>query len=82
MQLLRVTLLALYSLGLGLPFLAVAVSTERLIGGLRRLSRFGRSLQIGAGAVMVVMGVAMITGQLNVFSYWLLGTFPMLAQIG
>ena len=47
-----------------------------------RLGRFGRSLQIGAGAVMVVMGVAMITGQLNVFSYWLLGTFPVLAQIG
>jgi cytochrome c-type biogenesis protein len=77
-----VTLLAVYSLGLGLPFLAVAVSTERLVGGLRRLGRLGRSLQIGAGAVMVAMGIAMITGQLDVFSYWLLGTFPVLAQIG
>ena len=77
-----VTLLAVYSLGLGLPFLAVALSTERLLRGLRRLGRLGRSLQIGAGAVMVVMGVAMITGQLSAFSYWLLGTFPVLAQIG
>ena len=49
---------------------------------IRRLRRLGRYLQIGADAVMVVMGVAMITGQLTVFSYWLLGTFPMLAQIG
>ena len=77
-----VTLLAVYSLGLGLPFLAVAVSTERLVGGLRRLGRIGRSLQVGSGVVMVAMGIAMITGQLNVFSYWLLGTFPVLAQIG
>lgn len=77
-----VLLLLVYSIGLGLPFLAVALSTDRLVGRLRRLGRLGRSLQIGAGAVMIAMGVAMITGQLTTFSYWLLGTFPVLAQIG
>jgi len=28
------------------------------------------------------MGVAMMTGQLLAFSYWLLDTFPALANIG
>lgn len=31
---------------------------------------------------MVLMGLAMMTGQLTVFSYWLLETVPFLGQIG
>lgn len=77
-----IALLAAYSLGLGLPFIAVAVSTERIVGGLRSLSKFGRTLQVGAGGAMVAMGVAMVTGQLSTLSYWLLGAFPVLARIG
>src|SRR5690606_18788212 len=76
------TLLAVDSLGLGVRFLIVAGSTNGLLGRLRRFARLGRALQTIAGAVMVIMGVAMATGQLTNFSYWLLGTFPVLAQIG
>jgi cytochrome c-type biogenesis protein len=75
-------LLAVYSLGLGLPFLGAAVFTDALLGRLRALRRVGRSLQIGAGAVMVAMGVAMIAGEFNDMSYWLLDTFPVFARIG
>jgi cytochrome c-type biogenesis protein len=77
-----IVLLSIYSLGLGIPFLAAAVFTDRLFGRLRSLGRIGRSLQAGAGAVMVVMGIAMITGELSTFSYWLLETFPVFARIG
>jgi len=77
-----ILLLSVYSLGLGLPFLAAAMFTDHLVGRLRTLGRFGRSLQIGAGAVVVVMGVAMMTGELTTFSLWLLETFPGLARIG
>jgi cytochrome c-type biogenesis protein len=31
---------------------------------------------------MIVMGIAIMTGQLSAFSYWLLETFPALAKIG
>lgn len=77
-----IVLLSAYSLGLGLPFLGAAVFTERIVRRVSRLGRFGRSLQIGAGGVMVMMGVAMITGQLSTFSFWLLETFPVFARIG
>jgi len=33
-------------------------------------------------AVMILMGVAMITGRLSEFAYWLLETFPALGYIG
>ena len=75
-------LLSVYSLGLGLPFLAAAAFTDGLFGRLRILGRAGRFLQIGAGSVVVGMGLAMITGQLTAFSYWLLQTFPAFARIG
>ena len=75
-------LLTVYSLGLGLPFLGAAAFTDTLVARLRALRRAGRSLQIGAGAVMVAMGVAMITGEFSTMSYWLLETFPVFARIG
>ena len=77
-----VALLTVYSLGLGIPFLLSAVFTEQLFGRMKRLRQAGRSLQVGAGGVMVLMGVAMISGQLSTFSYWLLETFPVFQTIG
>ncbi len=77
-----VTLLAIYSLGLGIPFLLVAVFTGGLLARLKSIGRVGRLLHILAGGVMVLMGAAMITGQLSTFSFWLLETFPRLSSIG
>src|SRR6516162_3061215 len=77
-----VILLGFYSLGLGLPFLAAAVFTDSLMLRLRGLRRLGRNLQLGTGAIVAGMGVAILTGQLTSFSYWLLDTFPILARIG
>jgi cytochrome c-type biogenesis protein len=77
-----ITLLATYSLGLGLPFVAAAMLTDGLLARLKSAGRIGRWLRLTAGSVMIVMGVAMMTGQLSAFSYWLLETFPSLASIG
>ena len=77
-----VILLGFYSLGLGLPFLAAAVFTDSLMLRLRGLRRFGQNLKLGTGAIVAGMGVAILTGQLTSFSYWLLDTFPILARIG
>jgi cytochrome c-type biogenesis protein len=77
-----VILLGFYSLGLGLPFLAAALFTESLISRLQPLSRIGRSLQLGAGAVVALLGVLIMTGQLSAVSYWLLDAFPGFARLG
>jgi cytochrome c-type biogenesis protein len=77
-----VTLLAVYSLGLGLPFLLAALFTDGLIARLKAFGRIGRALQLLAGIILILMGIAMLTGQLSAFSYWLLDTFPTLANVG
>ena len=75
-----IILLGFYSLGL--PFLAAAVFTDSLMLRLRSLRRLGRNLQLGAGAIVAGLGIAILTGELTSFSYWLLDTFPILARIG
>ena len=77
-----VTLLAVYSLGLAIPFLLAALFTGDLLARIKLIGRVGRPLQILAGATMVLMGIAMITGELSRFSFWLLETFPWLSTIG
>ena len=77
-----VALLGAYSLGLGIPFIATAMFTGAFLAWRKSIARIGRPLQIGAGAVMVTMGSAMITGQITQFALWLLNTFPGLATIG
>ncbi|MFQ5984913.1 MAG: cytochrome c biogenesis CcdA family protein [Alphaproteobacteria bacterium] len=77
-----VALLSVYSLGLGVPFLVAAAFTDGFLRRMKALRRVGRPLQVIAGAVMLLLGVAMITGYLSSFSFWLLDTFPVFGRIG
>jgi cytochrome c-type biogenesis protein len=77
-----IALLSIYSLGLALPFLLAAIFTDALATRLKAIGRAGRLLQVIAGAIMVVMGVAMITGSMSDFSFWMLEHVPILARIG
>jgi hypothetical protein len=74
---------AVHSLGLGLPFVLAALFTDWLTARIKAIRRVGRPLQLAAGGIMVlIMGIAMITGQLSAFSFWLLDTVPALGSIG
>ncbi|MGH6761582.1 MAG: cytochrome c biogenesis CcdA family protein [Phyllobacterium sp.] len=75
-------LLAVYSAGLGIPFVIAALFSGAFM---RFLSQF--RLHLGKveklmGALLVVTGVLFLTGGLQSFSYWLLETFPALGRIG
>jgi cytochrome c-type biogenesis protein len=56
-----VSLLAVYTLGLAVPFLLAAVLWERL--GLRRLNRYTPTFEKIGGAVLVIVGVLMVSGE-------------------
>ncbi len=77
-----VALLTIYSLGLGVPFLLVALFTDTLFARLRAFGGLGRVLRMLAGVALIVMGIAMMTGYLSAFAFWLLETFPILSSIG
>jgi len=53
-------LLVAYTLGLGLPFLAIALVYDRAPGLLRPLIRHGRAVSIVGGGLVVAIGLAML----------------------
>ncbi|MGX1501058.1 cytochrome c-type biogenesis protein [Labrenzia sp. MBR-25] len=77
-----IALLTIYSFGLGVPFLLAAFFTDTLSARLKTFGRLGRVLRTLAAAVMIIMGVAMMTGYLSALAFWLLETFPVLSSIG
>lgn len=77
-----IALLTIYSAGLGVPFVFSAVFADKFTGRLRRARRAGMVLNLVAGVVMITMGVAMITGYLSTFAFWLLEMVPALSRIG
>jgi cytochrome c-type biogenesis protein len=77
-----VALLGAYALGLGVPFLVVALFLDRAADALRHLRRFGQALQLAGGLVLIAFGIAMIFGYVSTLSLWLLDVFPALGRIG
>jgi cytochrome c-type biogenesis protein len=55
-------LLLVYSLGLGLPFLLLALGVARTGRLFRWLRGHGRAIEVVGGSILVLMGFLMITG--------------------
>ena len=75
-------LLAVYSAGLGLPFLGAALAIEPFFRFIKRFSRHFGKVEKVVGVLLVLTGVAFLTGGMQAFSFWLLDTFPALARLG
>ncbi len=75
-------LLAVYSLGLGIPFLLAAVALEAFIGFLKRFRAHFPLIERIVGLLLIATGIAFLTGAMQNFSYWLLQIFPGLANLG
>jgi cytochrome c-type biogenesis protein len=75
-------LLAVYSLGLGIPFLIAAFAIEPFAAFLARFRKYLRRVEQAMGALLVLTGIAFLTGSINQMSVWLLEAFPALGKIG
>jgi cytochrome c-type biogenesis protein len=75
-------LLAVYSLGLGIPFVLAAFAIEPFAAFLARFKKHLHRVEQVMGALLVLTGVAFLTGSINNFSFWLLEVFPILGRIG
>ncbi len=75
-------LLAAYSLGIGAPFMTAALFAGPFLRFMQGFRGHMNKVEKAMGVVLVATGVAFLTGQMANLSYWLLETFPTLAQIG
>ena len=68
-------LLAIYSLGLGVPFVLTALLLDSAQGILRRLQRHMRKIELVSGAFLVLIGLFVATGTLQNLSQTFAGQF-------
>lgn len=60
-----------YCLGLGLPFIAVALAFRRAMGALEVVKRHYRAVTVIGGLMLIVVGLLLVTGAWNDFSIWM-----------
>jgi cytochrome c-type biogenesis protein len=70
-----VTLSLAYSLGLGIPFVLFGLFFRRLLGVFRAIRRNSRWVTRIGGVLLILVGIALVTGGWNHFLVWLLTTF-------
>jgi cytochrome c-type biogenesis protein len=75
-------LLAVYSAGLGIPFLLAAFMIKQFSSLFARMKRHLDTVERAMGVLMVITGIGFLTGAVTSVSIWLLETFPALQNFG
>jgi cytochrome c-type biogenesis protein len=75
-------LLAVYSAGLGIPFLLAAFAMKPFAAFMKRMRARFALVERTMGGLLVLTGIAFLAGWLADASYWLLETFPVLGRLG
>lgn len=70
-----VALVIAYCLGLGLPFVLLALGSGWAVGALGWLRRNSRSIQILGGTLLIAVGLALVTGLWSDFVSWVRDAF-------
>src|SRR5919112_5058569 len=72
-----VTLLAVYSMGLGIPFLLTSLAINQFFGAAKRIRRYYHGIELVSGALLVAIGVLIMTGQLTLIVRFLQPYLPV-----
>ena len=76
------SLLAVYSLGLGIPFIIAALAVEPFAVFLTHFRAHLARMERVMGGLLVLTGIAFLTGAFTQLNSWLIEAFPVLQSIG
>ncbi len=77
-----VSLLFVYSLGLGIPFIIAAIAIRPFLNTMQRFRRHLATVEKVLGGFLVLTGILFLTDAMTLISSWMLELFPWLATIG
>ena len=77
-----VLLLAAYSAGLGIPFIAAGLAVNGFFAAFGRLRRHMRLVEYVAGGLLVGVGLLLVTNRLTLLANFFSKLFPSLARVG
>jgi cytochrome c-type biogenesis protein len=61
-----------YSIGMGIPFLLLALAVDQAVPLVRRLRKYMRAFQIISGILIIAIGLLMVTAQMTTIARWAL----------
>jgi len=76
-----VALLAVYSLGLAIPFLLAAFATDAFLRWSQRFKHHFDLVEKISGVLLIIVGAMIFLGSFSIISGWLIEWFPVLADI-
>lgn len=59
-----------YSLGLGIPFLAMALGLERASGWIKRMQPYQKYFRLASGLFIIAIGILLITNTMSLIAIW------------
>jgi cytochrome c-type biogenesis protein len=71
-----VQLLAVYSAGLGIPFIATSLAINRFFSAFARIRRHYHAIEVASGALLVVIGVLIFTNRFTIIAQYLSPYLP------
>jgi cytochrome c-type biogenesis protein len=71
-----ITLLAVYSLGLGIPFLLTSLAINQFFGAAKRIRKYYHTIEVASGVLLIAIGVLIVTGQLTIITRYLQPYLP------
>jgi cytochrome c-type biogenesis protein len=72
-----VRLLSVYSLGLGVPFLATALAINRFFSAMARIRKHYHKIELVSGALLVIIGLLIFTNKFTIIAQWLTPYLPV-----
>lgn len=75
-------LLLVYALGIGIPFILVALFIGPVMRSMSKLGGMMGNVERVMGVFLVIAGILFMTGMMSEIAFWLLETFPSLGQVG
>ena len=71
-----ITLLAVYSLGLGIPFLLTSLAINQFFTAAKRIRKHYHTIEVASGVLLIAIGVLIVTGQLTIITRYLQPYLP------
>ena len=75
-------LLSSYSLGLAIPFIISGVLIDKFLYFSKNFRKYLSKITKAGGIILLLTGIAILTGQLQVFGFFILEYFPSLGNLG
>jgi len=77
-----ILLLSFYSLGLAIPFIISGILVDKFLFFSKSFRKYTSTITKVGGTILLLTGVAILTGQLQVLGFFILEYFPLLSNVG